>query len=68
MIVCHCKVVTDQQVRRALDSGASTVAQVCGATGAGRDCGSCVFSLRRLLCEHGKPVPVSYAEVDGAAS
>jgi bacterioferritin-associated ferredoxin len=70
MIVCHCKVVTDRDVRAAVDSGARTVRQLCGATGAGQDCGSCVFSLKRLLCEHGpvlsaaSPVP----EAEGAAS
>lgn len=68
MIVCHCRVVTDQQVKRAVDNGAHSVAQVCGATGAGRDCGSCVFSLKRLLCEHETSAQVSIVEVDGAAS
>jgi len=68
VIVCHCQVVTDQQVKRAVDNGAHSLAQVCGATGAGRDCGSCVFSLKRLLCEHEASQQVSLQEVDGAAS
>ena len=67
MIVCHCRVVNDDAVGRAIDQGAHTVSQICGATGAGRDCGSCVFTLKRLLCQHGEQVE-SYAEVDGAAS
>ena len=53
MIVCHCAVVSDSAVAAALTSGARSVAQVCRATGAGRDCGSCVFSLKALLCDHG---------------
>lgn len=67
MIVCHCRVVNDDAVGRAIDQGARTVSQICGATGAGRDCGSCVFTLKRLLCKHGGQVE-SYAEVDGEAS
>ncbi len=69
MIVCHCKVLSDRDVAAAIDSGARSVRQLCGATGAGKDCGGCVFSLKRLLCEHGavlsavSPVP----EAEGAA-
>ena len=72
MIVCQCKVVSCGDVRAAVDTGARTVAQVCGATGAGRDCGGCVFTLKRLVCEHQQSVTldadVSLMEVDGAAS
>ena len=52
MIVCHCSVVNDRAVTEAVDAGARTLAGVCAATGAGRDCGACVFSVKRLLCEH----------------
>ncbi len=68
MIVCHCKVVNDQAVTRAVDGGARTVSQVCQATGAGRDCGSCVFTLKRLLCQHEASARDSFVEVEGAAS
>ena len=68
MIICHCEVVNDQQVARALDAGARTVSQVCGATGAGKNCGSCVFTLKRLLCEHRASTDVALMEVEGAAS
>jgi bacterioferritin-associated ferredoxin len=26
---------------------------VCKATGAGQQCGTCVFAVRRVLCQHG---------------
>ncbi|MBF4163665.1 (2Fe-2S)-binding protein [Nocardioides acrostichi] len=52
MIVCHCEVVTSSQVATTLAAGARTVAQVCRATGAGKNCGSCVFSVRRLVIDH----------------
>jgi bacterioferritin-associated ferredoxin len=51
VIVCHCDVVNDAQIARAVEQGARTVAQVCGATGAGRQCGSCVFTVKRIICQ-----------------
>ena len=52
MIFCHCAVVGDRQVAEAVAAGADTVASVCKATGAGQQCGSCIFSVRRVLCDH----------------
>jgi bacterioferritin-associated ferredoxin len=52
VIFCHCAVVGDRQVAEAIADGADTVALVCRATGAGQQCGSCIFSVRRVLCDH----------------
>ena len=52
MIICHCKVVNDAAIRAAVDSGAATLAQVCRDTGAGTDCGGCVFTVKAIVCEH----------------
>lgn len=52
MIVCHCEVVNDTAIKSAVDEGARTLAEVCRATGAGRDCGTCVFSVKAILCDH----------------
>ena len=52
MIVGHCRGVSDCQVMRAVDEGARSLAAVCRETGAGRDCGACVLSVKRLLCQH----------------
>ena len=70
MIVCQCAVVSDRDVTAAASAGARTLAQACMATGAGRDCGSCVFSVRRLVCEHGDTIALSAqsTEVEVAAS
>ena len=69
MIVCHCRVVTDRQVAEAVRAGAVSLGSVCPTTGAAQDCGSCVFSLKRLVCEHGTLVSQSrLPEVDVAAS
>ena len=68
MIVCHCRVVSDREVTRAVDEGARSLAAVCRATGAGRDCGACVLSVKRLLCQH-QPSRIDVAsEVGYAAS
>jgi bacterioferritin-associated ferredoxin len=68
VIVCHCNVVNDAMVSRAVADGARTVSRVCQATGAGRDCGACVFTLKRLLCQHEAPSSAALLEVEGAAS
>jgi bacterioferritin-associated ferredoxin len=52
VIFCHCAVVGDREVAEAVADGADTVASVCKATGAGQKCGSCIFSVRRVLCDH----------------
>jgi bacterioferritin-associated ferredoxin len=80
VIVCHCRVVTDRAVGEAVRAGNGSLAAVCRSTGAGQDCGACVFSLKRLVCEHGTvlaagpppaitstPTPL-LSEVDVAAS
>ena len=68
MIVCHCRVVSDRAVAEALRDGARSLAAVCRSTGAGQDCGSCVFSVRRLVCEHEARPVVDDIEVCDAAS
>jgi len=83
VIFCHCAVVGDREVAQAVDAGADTVAEVCRATGAGQQCGSCIFSVRRVLCDHqarrgaradaqseteGQAQPASVIGVDVAAS
>ena len=36
----------------ALDDGARTLGDACRRTGAAQQCGTCVFSVRKVLCEH----------------
>lgn len=68
MIVCHCGVVNDRAVTKAIDAGARTLSGVCRTTGAGQGCGTCVFSVKRLLCEHVPVLDQSLPEVEVAAS
>ena len=66
--MCHCGVVSDREVRASIDAGAASLAAVCRATGAGRDCGSCVLSLKRLLCQHQTGPAPALPEIEYAAS
>ncbi len=68
MIVCHCKVVTDRVVHESIDQGARNVNQVCRSTGAGQDCGGCLFSLKRMLVEHEGLTPLPPATTTTAAA
>lgn len=52
MIVCHCRVVNDAAITAAVDDGATSLGEVCRATGAGTDCGTCVFTVKAIVCEH----------------
>ena len=52
MIVCQCKVVNDRAITAAVDAGAGSLAEVCRTTGAGTDCGGCVFAVKAIVCEH----------------
>lgn len=52
MIICHCKVVNDAAITAAVDAGATSLAEVCRSTGAGTDCGGCVFAVKALVCHH----------------
>jgi len=67
MIVCHCRVVSDKTIDRALDDGHRTVSSVCRSTGAAQDCGGCIFTVKAMVCQHHLQEQ-SILEVEGAAS
>jgi bacterioferritin-associated ferredoxin len=52
MIVCHCAVVSSSDIAGAMAAGAQTVSEVCRHTGAAQNCGTCVFSVRQVVCQH----------------
>lgn len=67
MIICHCRVINETAIAAAIGAGADTLGRICQSTGAGQDCGTCVFSVRRLLCEHEGTQSVRTPEVSVAA-
>lgn len=58
MIVCHCRVVSDRQVKAAIDHGAEHVDDITHACGAGSDCGGCHQRLANLLRQARAEQPV----------
>jgi len=67
MIVCQCGVVSDRSIDAALAEGARSVSAVCRATGAGQDCGSCIFAVKTVICRH-RAREAALLVADGAAS
>ena len=67
MIICHCRVVTDRDLDAALADGARTVAAACRSTGAAQDCGSCIFSVKKVVARHHER-ECAVLQADGAAS
>jgi bacterioferritin-associated ferredoxin len=51
MYVCVCRAVTEQQVKSAIDAGATTVSAVRLACRAGDDCGACHGLIDELIEE-----------------
>lgn len=50
--ICHCKGVTDVQIRAAILAGARTTVEIGARCRAGTGCGGCVPELCRLLDDH----------------
>lgn len=56
MIVCHCGVVSDREIRSAIACGATSECGIAAACGAGMRCGGCLPAVREMLSERGLPV------------
>lgn len=51
MLVCHCRGVTDRQIRRLVKDGACSTREIARATGAGMRCGGCRSNVTRVVNE-----------------
>ena len=51
LIVCHCRRITDRQIRKLAREGATSVGQVAGACGAATGCGGCATAVHEIVCE-----------------
>lgn len=49
MLICHCRGISDRQIRRAVRAGAVTADQVSQACGAGGGCGGCMGAVEEVL-------------------
>jgi nitrite reductase (NADH) large subunit len=58
--VCNCRKVTESRLRIAIAEGATTVDDLCNATGAGTGCGSCKGELAELIArQDAKPAKLA---------
>ncbi len=53
MLLCHCRVVSDREIRTAIDCGACDLQDVGRECGAGTGCGGCLPAIRRMLAAAG---------------
>ena len=51
MLVCHCRGITDRQIRRLVREGACSTRDVARATGAGLRCGGCRENVKQVVDE-----------------
>ena len=52
MRICHCKGVSEGQIRSAIDAGARTPVEIGAHCRAGTACGGCLPEVVRLLDDH----------------
>lgn len=55
MYVCICNGVTDHDIRRAVEAGCGSLAELTMRTGCGAGCGSCMEFAAELLVEATPP-------------
>jgi bacterioferritin-associated ferredoxin len=49
MLVCHCRGITDRQIRRLVKDGACSTRDIARATGAGLRCGDCRSNVKQVV-------------------
>ncbi len=49
MLVCHCRGISDRQIRRLVRNGATSTREVARATGVGLDCGGCRSNVKQIV-------------------
>ena len=51
MLVCHCRGISDRQIKRLVKDGATSAREVARATGAGMRCGGCRTNVKAIVNE-----------------
>ena len=52
MFVCHCRALTDGEIREVITGGACDLEEVGARCGAGVTCGGCCPLIEELLARH----------------
>jgi bacterioferritin-associated ferredoxin len=63
VFACICRAVTDDEVRTAIDLGATTTDEVAQATRAGTGCGGCQDYIEDLIHERCMGCPAARLQV-----
>ena len=66
MIVCHCRGLSDRQIRRVVRGGARTRRAVARACGASADCGGCTLAIHAILEREHERQHQRHRQHDGA--
>ena len=61
MYICLCKAVTDKDIHRAVQNGASTMRCLRQQSGVGTQCGRCVGHAKEVLVDALGQAPASHA-------
>ena len=51
MLVCHCRGISDRQIKRAVKNGCTSAREVARETGAGMRCGGCRSNVKAVVNE-----------------
>ena len=51
MLVCHCRGISDRQIKRAVKNGCASAREVGRETGAGMRCGGCRANVEAVVDE-----------------
>ena len=68
MIVCHCRALTDRDIRQAAAEGHDTPATLARACGAGACCGGCLEAVVEVLREGTQARTREHAPLDRPAA
>jgi bacterioferritin-associated ferredoxin len=49
LIVCHCRLATDREIRRAVREGATSLHEVGASCGAASGCGGCAEAVLDII-------------------
>lgn len=67
MLVCLCKGVSDKKIKSLVENGASSVKQVMSTCHAGKDCGSCICTVRDIIRQTRKETQSADTQSETAA-
>ena len=68
MFVCICNGITDSSIRRELEAGARSFADVQERLGVAGQCGSCELHARAIVSEYLAPQPGGFYDATAAGS